>query len=66
MSRLHNRRGQGFITDEVKADLCNINPTNAARPDKIHPRFLHHLVSVPIFQLMSILDKSWAETKVPQ
>ena len=33
-----------ITTDEVKAALRNINPTKAARPDKIHPRFLHHFL----------------------
>ena len=31
---------QGFITDEAKTGLRNINPTKVAGPDKIHPRFL--------------------------
>ena len=38
---------QGFATDEVKADLQNINPAKAAGPGKFHPRFLHHLGRVP-------------------
>ena len=57
---------QGFTTDEVKAALRNINLTNAARPDKIHPRFLHHSDPVSIYLLTSILNKSLLETKVPQ
>ena len=39
---------QDFTTDEVKAALRNINPTKAAGPDKIHPRFQHHLRPVSI------------------
>ena len=57
---------QGFTTDEVRAALRNINPTITAGPDKIHPRFLHHLGPVSISQLTSIFKKSWMETKVPQ
>ena len=55
---------QDFTTDEVKAVLCNINMTIAAGPDKIHPRFLHHLGPFSISRLMSIFNKSWMETKV--
>ena len=57
---------QGLTTDEVKADLRNVNPTKAAGPDKIHPRILHHVGPVSISMLMSVFNKSWAETKVPQ
>ena len=47
----------GFTTDEVKATLRNINPTKAAGPDKIHPRFQHHLEPVSISLLISIVIK---------
>ena len=57
---------QGFTTDEVKAGLRNFNPTMAAGPDKIHPRFLHHLGPFSLSLLKSMFKKSWAETKVPQ
>ena len=45
---------QGFATDKVKAALLNINPTKEATPDKIHPRFLHHLGPDSISLLTSI------------
>ena len=57
---------QDFTTDDVKAALRNINPNKAAGPYKIHPRFLHHLGPVSIYQLTSIFNKLWAEIKVPQ
>ena len=57
---------QGITIDAVNEALRNINPTKAARPDKIHPRFLHHLELVSIFLLTRIFNKSWAENKVPQ
>ena len=57
---------QGFTRNEIKAALCNVNPTKAAGSDKIYPRLLHHLGPVSIAMLTSILNKSWAETKVPQ
>ena len=47
---------QGFTTGEA----------NAAGPDKVHPRFLHHMDPVSISLLMSIFNKLWVETKVPQ
>ena len=55
-----------FTTDEAREALLNINSIKAAGPDKIHPRFLHHLGPVSISMLTSIFNKSWAETKVPQ
>ena len=57
---------QGITTDEVKAAHRNINPTKAAGPVKIHPKFLHHQSPVSISMLTSILNKSWAEKNVPQ
>ena len=57
---------QGFTTDEVEAALRNINPSKAAGPDNVRPSFLHHLGPVSISLLLSIFNKSWAETKVPQ
>ena len=57
---------QGFTTYKVKAAIRNINPIKAAGPDKIHPRFQHHSDLVSISLLTSILNKSWAETQVPQ
>ena len=56
----------GFTTDEFKATIRNINPTRAAGPDKIHPRFLHHFGPVSISLLTSNFNKSLAETNVPQ
>ena len=57
---------QGFMADDVKAAHRNINQTKAAEPDKIHPRFLHHLGPVFNFLLTSIFNKSWEETIVPK
>ena len=57
---------QGITTDKIKESPRNIYPTKAARPDKIHQRFLHHLGPVSISLLASVFNKSWAETKVPQ
>ena len=57
---------QGITSDEAKAVLRNIKLTKAKGSDKIHPRFIHHFVSVSISMLTSIINKSWAETKVPQ
>ena len=56
----------GFPTDEVIAALCNINLAKAAGPDKIHPRFLHRLGLISISMLMSMFNKLWVETNVPQ
>ena len=38
----------GFTTDVIKAAIRNVNLTNAAGPDIIHPSFLHYLRSVSI------------------
>ena len=57
---------QGFTADKVKAALRNINPTKAAGPDKINPRFLFNLGPVSISLLMSIFNKSSTVTKVLQ
>ena len=57
---------QGFTADEVKAALRNMNPNMAAGPDKIHPRFLHHLGPFSISLLKGIFNKSWTETIVSQ
>ena len=57
---------QGFTTDEVETSLRNINPIKAAVPDRIHQRFQRHLGPVSISLLTNIINKSWAETKVPQ
>ena len=40
--------------------------SKAAGPDKTFPSFLPHLGPFFISLLMSIFNKSWAETKVPQ
>ena len=58
-------KSEVVIRRYVKAALRNINLTKAAGPDKIQPRFLHHLGPVSIFLLTSIFNKAWAETKVP-
>ena len=53
---------QGLTTDNVKTVHCNINPTIAAGPNKIQPRYLPHLGKVSMSLLTSIL----AETKILQ
>ena len=57
---------QGFTTDQLKADIPNINVNKASGPDKIHPMFLHHMGLVSISLLTSMCNKSWAETNMPQ
>ena len=55
-----------FTLSEVKAALKSLNPSKAAGPDKIHPRFLHHLGPVAISTLRSIFNLSWSTAKIPQ
>ena len=45
--------------DEVIVALHNINLTNAAGPDKNHPRFLLHMGPVFISLMTSVFNKSF-------
>lgn len=45
---------------ELEAAIKSLNPTKAAGPDSIHPRFLHHLGPVGTFNI------SWSTIKIPQ
>ena len=56
----------GFNTDAVNAVLCIIKPNKAVAPDKIHPRFMHHMGPVCTSMLTSTFDKMWEEAEVPQ
>ena len=52
------------VCQGLKAAVRNNNPNKAAGSDKIQPMFLHHLD--PVSLLMSIINKSWMENKVPK
>ena len=56
--RIRSEVCQRLTTVKVILALRSINPTKAAGPDKIHPRFAYHLGPVSITLLTSILNKS--------